>query len=256
MNRRMCFLTLALMSGVCIAPGALTAAPIVIDDFSTPPTVIGTFTNPPNVGFSSTNTGIPFGNTIGGVREASAFYTATTGGFDVTTILYGSGFGGVFSAFTGGNDPTVVNLTYDGVAGAGLGLNANLASQLGINLEFNILDAATIGSTIQIRLTDGDGDVHQLTLAATVLGAQTIAFPFSSFTAVGLSGPLNLADIDRIAIQVNGNPNSDYTIDNIVTDEAVPEPSTFAMAGMFVTLFGGGLLLRRRSSNCAAALPA
>ena len=219
------FLTLA-FAAVALS-GTAKAAPIVIDNFGEPPSVSGAEFHAADDGLLPINDlGLLTTNVVGGSRVGSvqSFLGSPTLG-DSVTLTYGSGFGSHFTVATAGTGTTDVNLMYD-ANGAGLALD--LSSQVGIMLDFSILDAAAIGTTFTLDITDVTATTFSETLTATTGGPQTFDFLFS---LPGYAG-LDTSTIDTIELNSSVPANGDIRISNIQSIENVPEPGSLAIWGL------------------------
>jgi hypothetical protein len=116
-------------------------------------------------------------------------------------------------------------------------------TQDGFRLAFNAVDAAPGLSSIplQVTVTSAGGTATATTAIPEMVGPGVHIVPFSAFN---IQGPLSSATSLRFVF--NGNPMDqaiDFTLTNIST---VPEPSTYALAGL--GLVAAALIRRRRRS--------
>ena len=156
----------------------VSAAPIMIDNFEEPVSVaVAEFHNADDGLIPINDLGLLTTNVVGGARTGmvQSFQGTPTLG-DSVAVSYGSGMGGHFTVATAGTGTTSANLVYD-ANGAGLGLD--LSSQSGITLDFSILDAAAIGTTFTLDITDGTNTTFGETIIATSGGPQQFDFLFS-----------------------------------------------------------------------------
>lgn len=226
--------------GLALVLGALLsmstyAGTILVDDFSTGTLPgftdkYGTF-NANAVSGTGSHAGTASG-VLGGMRELTYNFGSVMRGGDVLgmessaegNILYFSSSSSRSNSFT---------LTYDGVSGSGMGLNANLsqASSLGLTAYADHWDTASM----TLSLTDGNGVSRSLRLTpgpSTPSATEVdLAFNLNNSAFQGL----NMSDIDRISLSYAGERGQDAYFMNthIVTtvpDTAdIPEPGTMAL---------------------------
>ena len=236
-----------------------TAAPIIIDDFSSGQTLNLTSAgvNPKN----ASNGAAPGG--IGGQREFTLTRTSGSGNAQLDANNFSLGFLSFASSDTSDSQFLVV---WDGATNV---LPSTTASLTGINnLAFGLgaVDLTDGGSNTLIRLradADNNGNIPimiRIYMSATkyVTGTTTIAgdvgfsleahdILFTSFTPTGLGVGETALDVIRSAnaIALYGNPPqaSDLGIDFVGVASAIPEPATTALIGTAIVALG---LARRR----------
>ena len=216
----------------------LAAAPIMIDDFSEPAATVFSETAP--VGtfpIVIADTGLATTNVIGGSRDVTIDFVAAPGPGDNINGSYGSAFGNQFSMFTGGVNASTLDLFSDANVA---GLSADLSSQAGIALDFDIFDAAAIGTVFTLNIDDGSG-ISSSMQTALLAGPQTFDFLFSDFAG------LDTSTIDSIHLTASVPANGDIRLLNIQTIENVPEPASVAIWALLgICISVGTWKLRRK----------
>lgn len=231
------FLAVVALAAVAVSPAF--AAPVLVDDFSSPDAadafVISLLNaNPYSKLFSGP--GI-----IGGNRELNVEVSGAPGPVSaVGTIGLGSF---LFNTATPGS---FALLKYDGTDPVGLnGADLVDGTNNTFRLDFDFLDAGGAATTqVEIALASKVGSanfVGQIVPSAT--GFSFFA-PFASFVP---SGPFSFSSVDNIAVILNGpaHENVDFRLTRILT--TVPEPSTLALVGLGGVVLAGSALRRRKS---------
>lgn len=148
-----------------------------------------------------------------------------------------------------------LTLTYDGVAGSGAGLNANLSQAESLVVSDILVDHWNFAgtTTMILSLTDGFGVTRSQTLTVPN-STPTNTFVDLSFNLLASDFiGLNFSDIDRISFNYTGDHSQDgmfgglyFTGPNLPpggNDNGIPEPGTLALL-----LAGFAGLARRRAA--------
>ncbi len=191
---------------------------------------------------------------------------APIGGFRGMNILAGSGqtniavtgrdFGGnemmfpgtvAFSA--GATPPLPVSppffealLIYDA---GGAGLDADLSAFSGGVIQFvtEAVDMVGAGITLTLTLTDGTGSSSEFTQVGGFAPETLFKFPIADF--VPTNGPVDLSDIESIALNFFSEvPAADFQFDIGTIEAAIPAP--VSLAGLAFGLIVAGVVARRR----------
>jgi hypothetical protein len=194
------------------SPAAVQALPI-IDDFDAP------------VGGQSVNIGTPTSTVTGlagvegGSRDLALTVQNTFGGGSQSTGDVNTAFSaGTLQGSSGPNVDTALAITWDA---SDAGLNADLSGFTGLALEGVFNDKST---SYKITVETFGGGTSSLTIGQAGDFSGNVGFSFASFV-----GSANLADVDRIVLEIDGARAADVSLDRLV---AVPEPTTAAVLGL------------------------
>jgi hypothetical protein len=221
MKCRMIFL--AVLATTCLSLGwssTVTAAPIILDDFSTFP---GTWSNPPGQ--------------AAGTLQSNPTRTLILGGAGLNNVGDAIQINTGTQQFIVAHSPQSdfdVTLSYS--------TSGNFNSSNAVILQFQTLDLEMV-ITMTVNTTSGN-----LTANYTVppqLSPFTFSLPFSS-----LAGSGNLANTTGISLTFNSDnrKNIDFILSGdaggIILNGDLPEPGTLATLGLIGVV--GGLAVRRR----------
>jgi len=118
-------------------------------------------------------------------------------------------------------------------------LNADLSAggtATDIRLDYLVAD---LNSTMHLTVTSHHGELSQQTQTETLFtgsGPHTIKFLYSAFPLI------DWTDVDQISLELVGNMNGDYRLDDVRVE--APEPLT--MAGLVMGIGGLGYYIRKR----------
>jgi hypothetical protein len=239
-----------------------SAAPIIIDDFST--NQVQNLTNSGGNPKNGQVAGSTAAGGIGGQREFSLTRTLGSG----TAQLDSNGIApGFLSYQSSDNSDAQFLVVWDGPGGLA-STAANLASLTNLTFALGNIDLTDGGTNNRIRFradADNNGNVP-LTIriyqsagkyaeaSATINGDLGFSLDahdilYTEFVGFGLGGGETALDIIRNAnaIALFGNPPAaaDLSIDLIESGSGIPEPTTFALIGSAILALG---FARRRLS--------
>jgi hypothetical protein len=235
-----------------------TAAPIIVDDFSTDQTL-----NLSALGANPKHVRNNAAGGVGGGREFTLTRTAGTGNAQLDSNTFSPGFLSYASSDVADAQFLVV---WDGSANTTASATANLSAVTGLAFDLN-LDLTDGGANTLFRIradADNNGNVPLMVRIYTsatkyVTGTTTVDgdvgftlgvydMLFTSFVGTGLGVGETALDVLRntkaIALYGNAPQASDLSIDFVGSTSMVPEPTTMALIG--TAIVGLGLARRRR----------
>lgn len=256
MKSRLPAAILPLLAVLCFAGLSAANAAVVtyIDLFTTQQTNVFTYDS------STTNTIATTGTAIGDFRTISLSSTNNdSSGFDSSLLVRTNNAGGgprlVLTSQE--NATTIFQVTYGGVGGTngfgpidftgGLGTNFSL---LNSTLDFN-LRSASIANTITWTFTDTNSVSATYAASLPVNLAPNPAIPFAvSLASFANAGSIDWTSINFITLSGGGVPslNMSFSAPFSVTAQPIPEPGTWAAAGLLVLT---ALYIRRRRMRAA-----
>ena len=154
----------------------------------------------------------------------------------------------------GGGNPTV-----SGGAGV-LGLSLDLSGATALQLDARWLPAS-LSPSIQVLLFDADGTTLRFTYASNSFNTVTfssaaVTFSSATTTAAGSTPGFDLAHVSIYEVQGNfyspgGAANASFAaqLDNLMTVQATPEPSSTALIFSGALCFAGVVLVRRQQRS-------
>ncbi len=203
---------------------------------------------------TSTQTGLPTGNTLGGRRDVTL--TSTGGGTVNASLLQGDAVVGdnndvslLFFPSATGNPRGILTLAY----GVGGPLNANFLDIPGSVNDWDRLRVvfganSTASSLVTVSLFSSTADGTAMQSLAYGGGAGNLDFLYSNFTGDALTQTF-LRDIDQASLSITGDARFNFVVQSfnrngsVAPAQAVSEPAT-------LLLFGAGMasmaLARRR----------
>jgi hypothetical protein len=216
---------LPLLASTCLALGwssTSSAAPILIDDFSTP-----------TVSAAGVATGLPLTTPLGGgitrtITASGTFTNASTYQINVPPNTF------TLNTATG----QTITLTIEYTFSTPLNISANST------LEFNVLSYDLGPFGIKLDMFSGVSNLYTQTISLP----NPSPSPGSAFVSFGPFGPLS--NVDKITLTFNTGPISDLDFriggdgGGIKLNDEIPEPGTLATLGLIGVV--GGLALRRR----------
>lgn len=181
----------------------------------------------------------------GGIREMEYNFGAAPSLSNNISLMTDDGQGTLDSAgwlvMNGAFRINQLTLTYDGVAGSGAGLNANLSQAESLVVSDILVDHWNFAgaTTMILSLTDGFGVTRSQTLTVPN-STPTNTFVDLSFNLLASDFiGLNFSDIDRISFNYTGDHSQDgmfgglyFTGPNLPpggNDNGIPEPGTLAL---------------------------
>lgn len=181
----------------------------------------------------------------GGIREMQYNFGDTPSFSNYISLMTDDGQGTLDSAgwlvMNGAFRINQLTLTYDGVAGSGAGLNANLSQAESLVVSDILVDHWNFAgtTTMILSLTDGFGVTRSQTLTVPN-STPTNTFVDLSFNLLASDFiGLNFSDIDRISFSYTGDHSQDgmfgglyFTGPNLPpssNDNGIPEPGTLAL---------------------------
>jgi len=236
-SRRPWIPALAAVAALGFSAAPSTAAPILVDNFTTPGAPVGVGTGMPATGsFPSVS-----GAGILGTRTLSYIGSGTFGPFEGVQVGGGSLILGTQSK----GEEVVLN--YGGFG------TLSLSSSDSLQLTFiPIFDLGVGTFDIVLKLTTGSGLLSGTFTppGGIAPGGGTLLLPLSALT-----GPGNLGSVTGIELRLNDggspSPAADFTLTGLAI--ITPEPATLATFG-FMGLLGG--YAARRKLKARAATPA
>jgi hypothetical protein len=203
----------------------------ILDDFDAPAGGQAVTLTNPAVNVPQTNSVSGLAGVVGGSRDLTLEAQAVfAGGSQAQAEINLATSPGNFQLANSIRIDSVVTITYDA---NGAGLDTDLTAEPILRLVGVENDLAT---TYTITLTTNGGGTSTLSIAQAAGFTGDIDFDLASFT-----GTADFADIDSIALEVDGVRAADVIIDQLVT---IPEPGTAAT--LFLGLSGLAWLGRRR----------
>jgi hypothetical protein len=168
----------------------------------------------------------------------------------VTLDIDGSG---VMSASIPNNNTGFVELKYDGVGSAGLGLDFNLygvpLNKLFFSTEYEVSANQPLMYTVELYTDGGNWSTTTQSLAQTPLNTTlTLKVPLTSF-GVGAGAGVDLSNVNSIVLRGTFAPATaggsfSYQTPFVLT--AIPEPASLTLFGIASCLGLGGVVMRRR----------
>jgi hypothetical protein len=220
--RRHLFAVIVAIAGCTLSWSTAGAAPIVVDDFSTPTVSAAAVTSLP----LTTNLG-------GGITRT----ITATGSFDAASTYQINTPVNTFTLNTATNQTITIQMKYD--------FSSSLSFPGNTTIEFNVLSYDLGPFDIKAVLLDSSNNV---------LYSQTITLPSpspspgSAFVSFGPFGPISGISSLVLTFNSGGRTDLDFRIGGdgggIQFNDQVPEPGTLATFGMIGLV--GGLALRRR----------
>jgi len=236
---------------------AISAAPILIDDFSSPggggTSYVISANHPDPSLFKVSSLGI-----LGGERDLLVDVNGTPG--TVSAKGHIGGAGGIYRFRSAGVVGTTATLQYDGVDPDVVGPPASLVNagslggadlinggNLGLLFTFLSVDGGA-GSTLGLNIvaTGPSGSVTYTGLVPENPSSFAFFAPFSSF--LPSSGTFSFNIVSSLEIKLNplAVANVEFELDAVVA--TIPEPHSLALTGLAMT---GIIALRRRDQRVA-----
>lgn len=259
----LCWTGVLLVLLLAVPSSPVRAGSIVVDEFSSPVSQQRLYTSPDFGGLNVQSTDPVTSNdttdVLGAERQVVLDVRGPVSPVSAAVLLGTEpsrppGQDGIMQVATGGPSPTVVSLIYNGL-GTGDNMDVDLTDG-GTNdrfeLKFLLVNGGSVdgGMSMSILIdTPGLTSAAFGTMVSDSLAPQTLTIPFSAFTVAGV-GADPFTNASRVTFRFNGNPTArdvDFIVDSIGVLEAVPEPSTIAlaMAGVVGCLAGGWRRMRR-----------
>jgi hypothetical protein len=237
----------SLMSAFCLQEAR---ADVIIDDFDTYQSI--TVAGPP-AGPASTFASQLTLEALGGERDVMLARTSSNSGAVAVDIS-----GSVVSQLSYASAPFTTGgllLVYDGVDGSATlnytGLGGLDLTQSGVNTGILLRSVSDLGSSLTFTIyTDA---TRFSTATLPILADPSFTFadyftPFLSFTALGVNGGANFANVGAITLELDGSTaGTDVSLETIAAAPTpVPEP-----AGAFLIACAGLSLILRRGRQHA-----
>jgi len=224
-------------SGIIVIDNNKTDIFQVVPAGGVPVTIVGPFNYPATSGPDVD------GIIIGGSVTVTTVRTAGLG-----SVSYASGFiAGDVAAFSSASPATVgiVNLLYDAAGG---GLGGFDLTEAGSNDRFSgLFGADLVGGTFKVDLTTTTGALTAtIPIPANGITLAPFDIPFSAF-----AGPGTFSSVGSVAATITGPAGLDTVHQLLVTNNVtgIPEPSSMAMGGLSLLVFGGISYSRIRRRN-------
>jgi len=231
-----------------VALGSANAGYLTIDEFSGPNTTLSVDAGTTSASVIDQAPDVA-GTIIGGVRDMTLdFLGGGTGANGNAQVAFGGGTGLFIHTQGGSGSIAQTTVTYDGVAGAGLGVS--FAGQQGIEVGLIESDAGMAWQFLLIDINGNTGSTVELTPSVAFPGPATFFTSFANdFTfdaGFDLSNIFSFQLISNFDTDGAGTASPvaalDVTVDYI---RVVPEPATLALFG--VGLLGLGIVRRRKN---------
>jgi len=222
-----------------LAVASVARGNVVIDDFNTgnanlPVTTVGGSNFLLETGLNSTNT-------VGGSRASSVTFQSGAGSVGLFVNDVGvTGVPGMLETQSSSLATGNWSVTYDATFG-GLNLDATSISSISVEVV-----ASDVGGTVGLTLLSDLGGASASHSESQPLagGPETLLFDLIDFANAGV----DLADIDRIILALNGNQGQDTAIDEIRGNvRLVGTPEASSMLVWLVASVSVGAWFVRRS---------